>query len=105
METLSGSGDYRAVKTLQNPPLQFDRAAVGRRLDATREALGLEKGSFAESVGIDPSSYSKIIAGKKALNADMAYAISERYGIPMEYLYRGRLTDLPESLAAKLRSA
>ncbi|MFD2855387.1 helix-turn-helix domain-containing protein [Seohaeicola zhoushanensis] len=76
---------------------------MGARLRIVREALGLSSGDFARSVGIDPSSYSKIESGNKPLKMDMGFAIAEAYGVTMDYLYRGRLTDLPDRVAEHLR--
>lgn len=86
------------------PNPSFRPADVARRLTLAREALGLKKSEMADSVGIDRSSYTKIENGDKVLNADMAFAIAERWGVSMDYLYRGRLTDLPASIASKLRN-
>lgn len=84
--------------------MKIDLAAVGHRLEKLRIALDLNKGEFASSFGIDPSSYSKVIRGDKPLKADMAFEISEKWGVTMDYLYRGRLVDLPDALATKLRN-
>lgn len=83
----------------------FDPTAVGIRVEQVRVAFGLDKGTFADSVDIDRSSYSKIITGAKTLKADMAYRISERWGVPMDFLYKGRLVDLPENLNKFLRTS
>lgn len=83
----------------------MDHEGVGSRLDALRAATGLEKGIFAESCGIDPSSYSKIIKGEKALKAEMGYAVSVRWGVSMDYLYRGSLEKLPPSFASSIITA
>ena len=84
---------------------QLDLEGVGRRLDAVRNATGLEKGIFADTVGIDASSYSKIIKGEKPLKADMAYAVSIRWGASMDYLYKGSLDALPPNLSASIIAA
>lgn len=83
---------------------RIDPAEVGLRLEAVRTAIGMEKRAFADIIGVDPSTYSKIIRGKAGLRADNAYLIAEKFGVPMDYIYRGRLTDLPESLANALRT-
>ena len=70
-----------------------------------REANSVEKGEFAKTIGVDPSTYSKIIQGKASLRADNAYIVAEKWGVSMDYLYRGRLTDLPENLARALRTS
>lgn len=77
----------------------MDPALVGERLRMLREHHEMHSGAFADSVGIDRSSYSKIEQGKKPLKADMAFRIAERWGVSMDFLYRGRLTELPPTLA------
>ncbi|WP_145400154.1 helix-turn-helix domain-containing protein [Paracoccus sulfuroxidans] len=84
------------------PMPKMDHEGIGSRLDALRTATGLEKGVFAESCGIDPSSYSKIIKGEKALKVEMGYAVSVRWGVSMDYLYRGTLEKLPPSFASSI---
>lgn len=80
----------------------FDPVQVGRRLQALREYRGLNSGEFARSVQIDATSYGRIEKGLKPLKADMAFRIAERYGVSMDFLYRGRLTELPSNLADTL---
>lgn len=74
---------------------KIDMAGVGARLDALRKAINLPKGEFSTSFGVDPSSYAKIISGSKPLKSEHAFAISERWGVTMDYIYRGRLGELP----------
>jgi transcriptional regulator with XRE-family HTH domain len=80
----------------------FHPEAVGLRLIALREFHGRTRSDFAGSVGIDPTSYGKIEKGRKPLKADMAFKIAERWGVSMDYLYRGRMTELPANLADSL---
>lgn len=82
----------------------INREETRLRLVAVRQALGLKRSEIADAIGLDRSSYTKIESGTKALSADIAYSLSERYGVSMDYLFRGRLTDLPEALAISLRS-
>lgn len=82
----------------------FHPQAVGRRLEALRNHHGLTRAEFSKTVGIDATSYGKIEKGLKPLKADMAFRISERWGVSMDYLYRGRLTELPAKLADSLMS-
>jgi len=84
---------------------QIDLKGVGSRLDALREALDLPRGEFATTFGVDPSSYTKIANGTKPLKSEHAYAISERWGVSMDFLYRGRLADLPAELRESILKA
>lgn len=81
----------------------FNMKQVAQRVEGLRRAVNMDKGEFADSIEIDRSSYSKIIAGDKPLKADMAFRIAEKWGVSMDYLYRGLVKDLPADLAAKLR--
>lgn len=83
----------------------FHPEAVGGRLEALRLFHGLNKNDFSKSVGIDATSYGKIEKGLKPLKADMAFRIAERWGVSMDFLYRGRLTELPDKLADHLMSS
>lgn len=80
----------------------FHPTAVGQRLRALREFREKTRAEFAETVGIDATSYGRIEKGLKPLKAEMAYRIAERWGVSMDFLYRGRLTELPEKLADSL---
>ncbi|MEN9062869.1 MULTISPECIES: helix-turn-helix domain-containing protein [Ponticoccus] len=80
----------------------FHPEAVGERLEALREYNEMTRAQFATSVGIDPTSYGRIEKGQKPLKADMAYRIAERWGVSMDFLYRGRLTEIPAKLADTL---
>ena len=53
------------------------------RLTAAREALGLSKAEFADIIGIDRSSYTKIEKGLKPLLPRQAHRIWQLYGIDM----------------------
>lgn len=85
------------MKNRDNMP-RIDMTGVGLRLEALRSALNLSRKDFASSFGLDPSSYTKTVDGDKLLRSEAAFAISERWGVSMDYLYRGRFTDIPESL-------
>lgn len=80
----------------------FHPESVGRRLRTLREYRKKTRAEFAASVSIDATSYGRIEKGEKPLKADMAYRIAERWGVSMDFLYRGRLTELPASLADNL---
>ncbi|WP_253949476.1 helix-turn-helix domain-containing protein [Mangrovicoccus sp. HB161399] len=82
---------------------RIDLNGVSRRLLAVRTTSGLPSGEFADSVGIDRSSYSKIEAGKKPLNLEMGFRVSEKWGVSMDYLYRGLLRGLDPDIATSLR--
>lgn len=84
---------------MSEPSTTPDPVAVGFRLKVVREFYNLNAKDFAASVGIDATSYGRIEKGLKPLKADMAFRIANRWGVSMDFLYRGHLTELPRSLA------
>ena len=75
---------------------------VARRLIALREALGLGKGEFADMIGIDRSSYTKIEKGLKPLLPQYAFRIWQLYGVDMNYIYLGQVGGLPNRLSSNV---
>lgn len=104
MGILSIRPDYPRMKKTAALP-KIDTAGVATRLEALRNAHGLQKGEFAESFGLDPSSYSKVIGDhKKPLKLEYGYVIASIWGVTMDYLYRGDLSRIEEPLRSKIRA-
>lgn len=97
----------RAVVKQPGKASQIHPAHVARRLIALREALELGPSEFADSVGIDRSSYTRIEKGEKPLHQYMAFDVATIHGVSMGYLYMGlvRDSDLPEKHADAIRKA
>lgn len=72
---------------------------VAQRLVALRAALGLNKADFADIIGVDRSSYTKIEKGVKPLLPAAAYRIYELYGVDMNYVYLGQVGGVPSRLS------
>jgi transcriptional regulator with XRE-family HTH domain len=72
-------------------------AMVTPRLIALREALGLSKGDFADAIGIDRSSYTKIEKAIKPILPPTAQRIWKLYGVYMNYIYLGRVDGWPRT--------
>lgn len=97
--------DFAPIGAMRKPRLYptVDLDGVARRLKVIRLAYDMTSGDFAASINVDPSSYSKIENGKKPLKMEMGFAISEIYGVSLDFIYRGRVTDLPEQVAQHWR--
>lgn len=91
----------RPMSTSHKLP-KIDMKGVSARLEALRLALGLDKGTFSQSFGLDPSSYSKILGNTKPLKSEYGHAIAERWGVTMDFIYRGDLSRLDEDFRAKV---
>jgi len=77
---------------------------VTPRLIALREALKLTKSEFADMIGIDRSSYTKIEKRQKPLLPKEAHRIWSLWGVDMNYIYLGQVRGLPSDLSSKIIS-
>lgn len=84
----------------ERQPQELDLVAA--RLIALREALGLNKAQFADLIGVDRSSYTKIEKGTKPLLPPAAVQIWRLYGVDMNFIYLGQIRGLPESLSSSV---
>jgi len=99
MEELSIAQQIRGMKKMiaaafLSSEMHPDR--VGERVTALRMALHLSKAEFADAIGLDRSTLTKVEAGKKGLDIVVGARIAEMYGYGLDFIYRGTLTDVPE---------
>lgn len=70
---------------------------VGPRVTALRETLKLSKAEFADTVGVDRSSLTKIEKGDAGLDIAVGERIAVLYGFGLDFIYRGDLSDVPQN--------
>lgn len=75
---------------------------VAPRITALREAHAMDKAAFADSIEFDRSTLSKVEKGKIGLDIAVAERISAIYGVGLDYIYRGDLSDLPLDLRPRV---
>lgn len=75
---------------------------VGPRITALRETLTLSKAQFADSIGLDRSSLTKVEKGEMGLDIAAGERVAVIYGFGLDFIYRGDLTDVPQSLRPML---
>ncbi|MFW5642142.1 MAG: helix-turn-helix domain-containing protein [Roseicyclus sp.] len=80
-----------------------DDTEVGRRLQALRALIGLNKKDMADANGIDITNYGRFEAGARPLPQKVALRLAERYDVTLDWLYRGRWGGLPLEVADRLR--
>ena len=78
---------------------------VARRLTRTRQAFGMQQQEFGVSAGMSQPQYNQFETGKRLLTLHYALALCERYGLTLDWLYRGDPSGLPYSLHEKIRAA
>lgn len=82
----------------------MDKQSIAHRLEAIRESYDLPKRDFALTIGLDPSSYSKVLTGTKVLKAEYALNACQSFNVTMDYIYRGVEADVPHRVIQAARN-
>lgn len=90
----------RSHKMLQDK--EDSREAVAARLKRVREILGLDQKEFAQGAGLLPQTYGPFETGKRDLSLEAAKRLRKAYNLPLEFMYFGKIDDLPHKIAASL---
>lgn len=75
---------------------------IGRRLRATREALGLTQEQLAQSIGVQRTAYRNWEIGERMPDPLAMTRLAERYGATLDWIYRGVIAGMAHSLAIKI---
>jgi transcriptional regulator with XRE-family HTH domain len=76
---------------------------IGERLRELRLALGYENASdFARHVKVTVQALSNWETGYRRINVDDAHKISEKIGVPLDYIYNGHQRFLDKQFADKI---
>lgn len=76
--------------------------AVAARLKAAREALGMNKREFAEKAEMGEQTYGPFENAKRPLSLEAAKKLRKAHGLTLEFMYFGKIDDLPHRIVAKL---
>jgi len=83
-------------------PTTMRPEAAAPRIRAARDALGLTQVDICRAIRVDKSAWSKYEGGKRPLPDTVAYRFAERFGVTMDFLYRGRLDGIDEPLRGEI---
>ena len=75
---------------------------VGARLALTRRALSLTRFQMAQLLGTDMPTWGTYEAGLTRIPPDEALKLAP-YGIPLNWIYEGKMGNLPPDVRAKIR--
>lgn len=76
--------------------------AVAARLCRVREILGLNKKDFAARAGMGEQVYGPFENAKRELTLQAAKKLRKAYGLPLEFMYFGKIDDLPTRISKEL---
>ena len=72
---------------------------IGQRLQAVRRAEStLSQKEWAEKHGFGVTQYNNWEKGVRRINVDEAEKLCTLYGLTLDFIYRGRLSGLPENI-------
>ena len=75
---------------------------IGARLALTRRALDLTRFQMARLLGTDMATWGTYEAGLARIPVDQALKLSA-YGIPLDWVYQGRMANLNPHVRTKIR--
>ena len=81
---------------------QTESEAIGLRIRRFRESLSMSAKDFARANGFSPSQLANWEYGNRRISVDASMRLVTRYGLTLDYIYMGRLSSLPHSLATSL---
>lgn len=89
---------------MTNKPEKAYALAAGRRLRATREALGFSSGrEFAQITNVSEDVLSAWERGKALVRPWYISFLKERWGVTQDWIYDGEIKGLEFSLGTKLK--
>lgn len=92
---------FRGGKSMADQ--QLDLVACGKRLRALRKSLSLSKSEMADRLTVDRTNYGRFESGVRMIPTEIAFRISQRYPVTMDWLYSGRMDGLSVSMVDALR--
>lgn len=81
----------------------MSKAAIGRRLQLSRAALGVSQSEFADRCEIARNTYNQYEKGVNKPPVEAALKMRELYGLTLDWIYAGDPSTLRHDLADKIR--
>jgi transcriptional regulator with XRE-family HTH domain len=76
---------------------------VAKRLQLFRKSLGLRQVDLARELGWSQQKWGQWEKGRRIPNIPDMIELAERYGLTLDYVYRGDMSRLPEWMSKKIR--
>lgn len=78
--------------------------AVTRRLVLIRQWQAESAADFCRKAGMSPSAWNNYETGDRRISIDAAIALCDRFGVTLDWIYRGRIAGLPHEFMTFLDS-
>lgn len=79
-----------------------DYSDIGDRIARLRKIMDENRPAFAKQNGFSASQLANWEYGLRRISPDAAIRLVERYGVTLDWIYLGRVSALPHSLATAL---
>ncbi len=76
---------------------------VAKRLQLFRKSLGMRQVDFVKELGWSQQKWGQWENARRTPNIPDMIELAERYGVTLDYIYRGDMSRLPEWMAKKIR--
>jgi transcriptional regulator with XRE-family HTH domain len=105
MSTVHDMAIVTACEMARLPPMSTSETDIKKRLDATREALGLSAAEMSRRLKIGQNAWSQYVNPKEKRKVTLAVAnkLCDEFRVTLDWIYRGDPSGLPERLIKALR--
>ncbi len=80
-------------------------AEMAKRARLLRMVVASSQAELARSLGITPKAWNNYECGYSRINLDMGLVLCDRYGVSLDWLYRGQEAQLAGGFVSRLREA
>lgn len=100
----SHGGNLRDMPATGKDIARPDFSEIGERLSRLRTCIApkLSQADWADAHGFNRTQWNNWETGKRRISVDAAERLCLRYGLTLDWVYRGRVDGLPESLRNSL---
>ena len=78
---------------------------IAKRLLLLREAMGLSGADLCRMTGFAPNRWSQYESGDRRITLDAATVLCEKFGVTLDWIYRGDESGLPVRLVERFTLA
>ncbi len=78
---------------------------MAKRALLLRMVIASSQAELARSLGITPKAWNNYECGYSRINLDMGLILCDRYGVSLDWLYRGQEAQLAGGFVSRLREA
>ena len=85
-------------------PVSFNKGmvesskALAKRLELTREALGISAADLCKRIKIKPNRWSQYESGERRITVEVANRLCDEFDLSLDWIYRANPAQLPQEI-------